>query len=146
VRTAEEGNLDRLIDKLDQLQLGDDYTPGASMPWTAAVQRWDLYVALVDLIDRAVRDPFADGSSAQAVRFIQLVRHEVGTKLLLVWDRLNVHRSAAKVLQRRADLPIEWLPRPTHQTSTPWSRCGTARSTPSCRTTSPTTSTTCTAR
>jgi transposase len=48
--------------------------------------------------------------TAEAVRFIRLVRRHVGTKLLLVWDRLNVHRSAAKVLQPRADLPIDWLP------------------------------------
>jgi transposase len=46
----------------------------------------------------------------EATRFIRSVRRQVGTKLLLVWDRLNVHRSAAKQLQRRADLPIEWLP------------------------------------
>ncbi len=46
----------------------------------------------------------------EAVRFIRSVRWQVGTKLLLVWDRLNVHRSAAKLLQRRADIPIEWLP------------------------------------
>lgn len=46
----------------------------------------------------------------EAVRFIRMVRRQVGSKLLLVWDRLNVHRSAAKTLQLRADLPIEWLP------------------------------------
>jgi len=48
--------------------------------------------------------------TAEAARFIRMVRRQVGSKLLLVWDRLNVHRSAAKELQRRADLPIEWLP------------------------------------
>jgi len=42
--------------------------------------------------------------------FIRALRRKIGTKLLLVWDRLNVHRSAAKELQRRGDLPIEWLP------------------------------------
>ena len=57
-------DLDRFIDQLDRVQLGDEYAPGASMPWRAAVARWDLYVALVDLIDRAVRNPFADGSTA----------------------------------------------------------------------------------
>lgn len=56
--------LDRFIDQLDQAQLGDEYASGASMPWRTAVQRWELYVTLVSLIDRAVRDPFADGSSA----------------------------------------------------------------------------------
>ncbi|MCU1281420.1 MAG: hypothetical protein JWM53_4966 [bacterium] len=56
--------LDRFIDALDQAQLGDEYAPGASMPWATAVQRWELYVTLVDLIDRAVRDPFGDGSAA----------------------------------------------------------------------------------
>src|SRR2546423_939629 len=45
-----------------------------------------------------------------AVAFIRALRRELGTKILLVWDRLNVHRSAAKQLQRRGDLVIEWLP------------------------------------
>jgi hypothetical protein len=57
-------DLDRLIDQLDRVQLADEYTPGASMPWAATVQRWGFYVTLVNLIDRAVRDPFAEGSSA----------------------------------------------------------------------------------
>lgn len=48
--------------------------------------------------------------NGEAIRFVRQLRRQVGTKLLLVWDRLNVHRSAAKILQRRADLPIEWLP------------------------------------
>lgn len=48
--------------------------------------------------------------TAEAVRFIRQLRRQLGTKLLLVWDRLNVHRSATKILQRRADLPVEWLP------------------------------------
>ena len=45
-----------------------------------------------------------------SVAFIRALRLQLGTKLLLVWDRLNVHRSAAKVLQRRGNLVIEWLP------------------------------------
>ena len=57
-------DLDRFIDQLDRVQLGDEYAPGASMPWQSAIARWDLYVTLVDLIDRAVRDPFGDGSAA----------------------------------------------------------------------------------
>ena len=57
-------DLDRFIDQLDRVQLGDEYAPGSSMPWRAAVARWDLYITLVDLIDRAVRNPFAEGSTA----------------------------------------------------------------------------------
>jgi transposase len=45
-----------------------------------------------------------------AVAFIRSLRRQLGGKLLLVWDRLNVHRSAVKVLQRRCELPVEWLP------------------------------------
>jgi len=44
------------------------------------------------------------------VGFIRALRREIPKKLLLVWDRLGVHRSAAKTLQRHADLAIEWLP------------------------------------
>src|SRR5258708_6050869 len=36
----------------------------------------------------------------EAVDFIRSIRREIGGKLLLVWDRLNVHRSAAKVRAR----------------------------------------------
>jgi putative transposase len=45
----------------------------------------------------------------EAVSFIRSLRRQLG-KILLVWDRLNVHRSAAVQLRRRADIPIEWLP------------------------------------
>ncbi len=45
-----------------------------------------------------------------AVRFIRSIRRQLGGRILLVWDRLNVHRAATKVLQRQADIPIEWLP------------------------------------
>ena len=38
--------------------------------------------------------------TGEAVRFIRQLRRQLGTKLLLVWDRLNVHRSATKLLQR----------------------------------------------
>lgn len=50
-----------------------------------------------------IRTPEAEG-------FIRALRRKIGTKLLLVWDRLNVHRSAAKALLARGDLVIEWLP------------------------------------
>jgi transposase len=45
-----------------------------------------------------------------AVSFIRELHRELGAKLLLVWDRLNVHRSAAKTLQRYKYLSVEWLP------------------------------------
>jgi hypothetical protein len=56
--------VDQFVDALDKVQLGDEYEPGASMPWRTAVERWDLYVTLVSLIDRAVGDPFGDSSAA----------------------------------------------------------------------------------
>jgi transposase len=46
-----------------------------------------------------------------AVKFIRRLRRRIGGKLLLVWDRLNVHRSATKVLTRKSDaIHVEWLP------------------------------------
>jgi hypothetical protein len=57
-------DLDRFIDQLDQVQLGDEYAPGASLPWRETIERWNLYVTLVSLIDRAVHDPLGDGSAA----------------------------------------------------------------------------------
>jgi transposase len=47
----------------------------------------------------------------QAIRFIHRIRRRLGgKKLLLVWDRLNVHRSAAKKLARGNGVAIDWLP------------------------------------
>jgi len=49
--------------------------------------------------------------AAEATRFIRYLRRQIGGgKLLLVWDRLNVHRSAAKVLTKTDAVVIEWLP------------------------------------
>lgn len=56
--------VDRYVDALDQIELGDEYAPGASMPWLVARRQWELYVTLVELIDRAVHDPFAEGATA----------------------------------------------------------------------------------
>ncbi len=47
----------------------------------------------------------------QAERFIRRLRRRLGGKrILLVWDRLNVHRSAARRLCRNEGYVIEWLP------------------------------------
>lgn len=47
----------------------------------------------------------------EARRFIRRIRRQLGgKKLLLVWDRLNVHRSAGKHLTRGDGIVIEWLP------------------------------------
>lgn len=56
--------VDRMVDDLDRVQLGDEYTPHSSTPWRILLRRWELYVTLVELIDRAVRNPFGDGSTA----------------------------------------------------------------------------------
>ncbi len=45
-----------------------------------------------------------------ARRFIRRLRRQIGGKLLLVWDRLNVHRSATKALTKTNTIAVEWLP------------------------------------
>lgn len=53
----------------------------------------------------------ANINAALSERFIRRIRRHLGGKrLLLVWDRLNVHRSAAPRLARRGGITIEWLP------------------------------------
>lgn len=56
--------IDALVDQLDRVQLGEEYSAGASMPWAVAFNRWQAYVTLVELIDRAVHDPLGEGASA----------------------------------------------------------------------------------
>ena len=56
--------IDALVDALDRVQLGDEYGVGATAPWVVTVARWELFVTLVALIDRAVRDPFGPGAAA----------------------------------------------------------------------------------
>jgi transposase len=47
----------------------------------------------------------------EAGRFVRRLRRQLGgRKLLLVWDRLNTHRSAAPLLSRSGSISIEWLP------------------------------------
>jgi transposase len=48
----------------------------------------------------------------QAVSFIRHLRRQLGGgKLLVVWDRLNVHRTATKTLTKKGDsVHVEWLP------------------------------------
>jgi transposase len=44
------------------------------------------------------------------VEFVKHLHRQLGRKLILVWDRWNVHRSAAKRLARYPWFQIEWLP------------------------------------
>lgn len=44
------------------------------------------------------------------VKFVKHVHRQLGRKIILVWDRWNVHRSAARQLARYRWLQIEWLP------------------------------------
>ena len=47
----------------------------------------------------------------EATQFVRRLRRQLGGgKLLLVWDRLNTHRSAAPQLTRADAISIEWLP------------------------------------
>jgi transposase len=48
--------------------------------------------------------------ASDATRFVRRLRRQLSRRLLLVWDRLNVHRSAAPRLTRRASVEIAWLP------------------------------------
>ncbi len=49
--------------------------------------------------------------AVEAECFMRRLRRRLGGKpILLVWDRLNVHRSAAKRLCRNDGYVIEWLP------------------------------------
>lgn len=65
-------------------------------------RRMGLYFRL---LDHNLKTP-------DAVSFVRDLHKEIQKPILLVWDRLNVHRSAAKELLRRAPgwLAIEWLP------------------------------------
>jgi transposase len=46
------------------------------------------------------------------VRFVRDLHRQLGTPLILVWDRSGPHRKAARLLQQRSPrwLRIEWLP------------------------------------
>lgn len=51
-------------------------------------------------------------TTAEAVQFIRWVQRSLGRRILLVWDRWNVHRSATRrLLERGAErVQVEWLP------------------------------------
>ncbi len=44
------------------------------------------------------------------VRFVKHLHRQLGRKLILIWDRWSVHRSAARRLVAYRWLQIEWLP------------------------------------
>jgi transposase len=44
------------------------------------------------------------------VEFVKQLHRQLGRKVILIWDRWNVHRSAARRLDRYRWLQIEWLP------------------------------------
>jgi transposase len=47
----------------------------------------------------------------EAGQFVRRLRRQLGGgKLLLVWDRLNTHRSAAPRLAQSGAISIDWLP------------------------------------
>lgn len=50
--------------------------------------------------------------TAEAVAFVKQVRRQLGRPLIVVWDRWQVHRSAAKRLARShaKSIEFEWLP------------------------------------
>lgn len=48
--------------------------------------------------------------TVDVVDFVKHLHRQLGRKLILVWDRWNVHRAAARRLARYRWLHIEWLP------------------------------------
>jgi transposase len=48
--------------------------------------------------------------AADVVEFVKQLHRQLGRRLIVVWDRWNVHRSAAKQLTRHRWLQIEYLP------------------------------------
>jgi transposase len=51
-------------------------------------------------------------TTGEAVRFIRWVRRRLGRRIILVWDRWNVHRAAARQLldDGLGHVQVEWLP------------------------------------
>jgi transposase len=47
-----------------------------------------------------------------AVSFVLHLRRHVGPRIHVIWDRLNVHRSAAPILEEKHgdDITFDWLP------------------------------------
>jgi transposase len=50
--------------------------------------------------------------TSEAVAFVKQLRRQLGRPLIVVWDRWQVHRSAAKQLARShaGSIEFEWLP------------------------------------
>jgi transposase len=48
--------------------------------------------------------------ASDVVEFVKQLHRQIGRRLIVVWDRWNVHRSAAKRLARHRWLQIEYLP------------------------------------
>lgn len=48
----------------------------------------------------------------EVIEFLRLLHHQLGRKIILVWDRLNAHRSAAAWYARHHPnwFEFEWLP------------------------------------
>ena len=44
------------------------------------------------------------------VKFVKQLHEQLGRRLILVWDRWSVHRSAARQLERYDWLQVEFLP------------------------------------
>lgn len=68
-------------------------------PWA---RRFGLYYELLD----------HNCHTEDFVRFIHTLHHHLGRTMLLIWDRLNAHRSAASQLERAGCCWVEprWLP------------------------------------
>lgn len=49
-------------------------------------------------------------TTADLVAFVKQLHRQLGRRLILVWDRWSVHRSAAKQLANRDWLQVEYLP------------------------------------
>jgi hypothetical protein len=96
--------VDGCVDDLDKVQLADEYAPGASIPWRTTLERWHLFVTLVELLDRAVRDPFGDGSTSLLLTAAALHDdnvYELAFALAHAGEAISVAKAKLAVVENR---------------------------------------------
>ena len=50
-------------------------------------------------------------NAEKSIAFLRQLRRQTGTELVVVWDRLNAHRTAARILTEQSDaFRFHWLP------------------------------------
>jgi hypothetical protein len=59
--------VDEAVAKFDASTLGPDYSPGSTSTWRTIVCDWQRFKALVDRVDRAVREPLTPGATRSLI-------------------------------------------------------------------------------